>query len=101
MRIISKELRDSARGQECTLRITAICNYNSETTVLAHLPCGHKGAGMKSPDNMAAFCCSSCHSFIDGAYRWDVPASDYLRALAETQMVWIELGLITIKGMKK
>jgi hypothetical protein len=56
---------------------------------------------MKSPDNMAVFACSSCHAFIDGAYRWDVPASDYLRALAETQMVWIELGLITIKGMKK
>lgn len=34
----SKALRDSARGQCCTLQIPGICNSNPETTVLCHLP---------------------------------------------------------------
>ncbi|BBI46989.1 hypothetical protein KPSA1B_105772 [Pseudomonas syringae pv. actinidiae] len=38
MRMTSKKLRASAKGQDCTVRIPAICNYNPETTVLAHLP---------------------------------------------------------------
>jgi hypothetical protein len=101
MRVISQKLRDSARGQCCTFRIPGVCNFNSETTVLAHLPCGQKGTGMKSPDMMAAFACSACHKYIDSENRWRVSAYDYLRALAETQMVWIASGLIKIAGMKQ
>ena len=55
-----------------------------------------KRLGMKSPDNMAIFACAECHAHIDGANRWDVSAKDYLRALAETQAIWIEQGLILI-----
>lgn len=94
--LVSKKLRASAKGKECTLRLEGICCFNPETTVLAHLPCGQKGAGMKSPDNMAIFACAECHAHIDGANRWDVSAKDYLRALAETQAIWIEQGLILI-----
>lgn len=96
MKIISKKLRDSARGRNCTLRLS-VCNGNPETTVLAHLPCGHKGIGMKGPDMIACFACSNCHAFIDGAQRWEVSAYDYLRAIAETQMAWIEDGLMVLK----
>ncbi|MNF14822.1 hypothetical protein D3C80_2171760 [compost metagenome] len=53
---------------------------------------------MKSPDQMAIFACHSCHQVIDGDGRWSVPAADYLRALAETQLTWIRMGLMTIKG---
>ncbi|HHK5888093.1 TPA: nuclease domain-containing protein [Serratia marcescens] len=47
----SKALRDSARGQCCTLQIPGICNGNAETTVLCHLPSpthgmGYKGGGL-------------------------------------------------------
>lgn len=97
MRIQSKKLRDSARGRDCTLRLPGVCNFNPETTVLAHLPCGMKGVGMKSPDNMAVFACSSCHDAIDGRSRVDVDAFDLLRALAETQAYWLEKGLIVVK----
>jgi hypothetical protein len=100
MRVISQKLRDFAKGKECTLRLPGICNFNPETTVLAHLPCGQKGVGMKSPDHFAIHCCSACHSEIDGARRWEIPAQDYLRALAETQLRLIEAGLITVRGMK-
>ncbi|MER2105083.1 MAG: nuclease domain-containing protein, partial [Pseudomonas atacamensis] len=47
MRVSSKKLRASANGQECTVRMPGICNHNPETTVLAHLPCGQKGMGIK------------------------------------------------------
>lgn len=97
MKIVSKKLRDSARGQTCTLRLEG-CGFDDGTVVLAHLPCGHKGVGMKSPDNMAVFACHNCHAIIDGPRRWEVPASDYLRALAETQLEWVRQGLLTIKG---
>ena len=97
MRIVSKKLRDSANGQTCTLRLDG-CGHDDGTVVLAHLPCGQKGVGMKSPDQMAVFACHSCHQVIDGSGRWSVPAADYLRALAETQLIWIRMGLLTIKG---
>lgn len=98
MSIVSKKLRESARGQDCTLRLAGICNFNPETTVLCHLPCGHKGAGMKSPDNIACFGCSACHDVIDGRVKGDYSMSDLLRAIAETQLIWISTGLMVIKG---
>lgn len=55
---------------------------------------------MKSPDNMGVFACRECHARIDGPNRWDVPAEDYLRALAETQAYWVESGLLKIAGVK-
>lgn len=99
MRVVSKKLRDSARGQDCTLRLPGVCNFNPETTVLAHLPCGHKGVGMKGPDMIAVFACSACHDRLDFRARGgDIDASDLLRALAETQMRWVAMGLLKIKG---
>lgn len=99
MRIISTKLRESARGQDCTLRIPGVCNFNPETTVLAHLPCGQKGVGMKSPDVMAVFACSCCHTFIDSHRFGELTARHVLQALAETMMVWVQKGLIVIKGV--
>ncbi|MGE4799277.1 nuclease domain-containing protein [Yersinia hibernica] len=49
----SKALRDSARGQCCTLQIPSICNGNPETTVLCHLPSSTHGMGYKSDDYWA------------------------------------------------
>lgn len=101
MRVESKKLRDAARGKDCTLRIPGVCNFNSDTTVLAHVPCGMKGMGMKSPDNMAVNACSSCHDVLDGRSKsHEVDGWDVVRALAETQMQWIEAGLVTVAGVK-
>jgi hypothetical protein len=101
MRVVSQKLRDSARGKDCTLRLVGVCNFDPATTVLAHLPCGQKGVGMKSPDNLAIYCCSACHDRLDFRVKGDdIDARDLLRALAETQADWIQSGLMTIKGMK-
>lgn len=101
MRVVSKKLRDSARGQDCTVRLVGICNFDPATTVLAHLPCGQRGVAMKGPDNMAVFACSACHDAIDGRRRGvEVAGEDLLRALAETQQAWMRGGLMTLKGAR-
>lgn len=94
-RVVSKKLRDSARDQTCTLRLQG-CGYDDGTVVLAHLPCGQKGMGMKGPDVIACFACDNCHSIIDGRKRGEYETADLLRALAETQVHWIEKGLLKV-----
>lgn len=94
-RVASKKLRDSARDQTCTLRLQG-CGYDDGTVVLAHLPCGQKGMGMKGPDVIACFACDNCHSIIDGRKRGEYETADLLRALAETQVHWIERGLLKV-----
>lgn len=60
----SKKIRESARGEECQVRIPLHCNGNPETVILAHVGSG-SGMGMKSSDLEATYCCSSCHDLID------------------------------------
>ena len=61
------KLRNLAKGQECQVRIPGVCNFNPETTVLAHYRlAGTCGAGMKPPDLLGAWCCSACHDAVDG-----------------------------------
>lgn len=85
-RAVIPSLRDSARGQSCTLRL-ACCNHDPETTVLAHIRhFGWAGTGQKPPDFLAVYACSACHDAFDGRadgpWGWD----DVLRALGETLM---------------
>ena len=95
MKIVSKKIRNSARGQECTLRLPGICNWNPETTVLAHIG-KLRGMGIKCGDNMAIYCCSSCHDALDGRVKSHVDAEDKLRALEETQALLFEAGLMEV-----
>lgn len=63
----SVNLCKEARGRECQIRIPHICNFDAETTVLAHYRLsGISGVGLKPPDSQAAFACSSCHDAMDG-----------------------------------
>jgi hypothetical protein len=60
-------LRKEAKGRGCMVRLPGICNFNSETVVLAHIRlAGVSGMGMKSPDLIGAWACSACHDEIDG-----------------------------------
>jgi Protein of unknown function (DUF1364) len=63
-------LRKLAKGMECQVRLAGICNNNPETTVLAHYRlAGTCGMGIKPPDLLGAWACSSCHDAIDGRSR--------------------------------
>ena len=59
------KLTKLARGRECQVRLPC-CNYNVETTVLAHYRlAGTCGMGMKPNDLQGAWACSACHDEID------------------------------------
>lgn len=67
------DLRKLARGRPCMVRYPGICNGNPETTVLAHVRlAGITGVGLKSPDPLASWCCSSCHDAADGRANSDL-----------------------------
>jgi len=60
------KLRKEARGRGCMVRIPNVCNHNSETVVLCHIRmAGITGTGLKAPDILGAWACSSCHDAID------------------------------------
>jgi len=66
-------LRTFARGKDCQLRIYGVCNYDSATTVLAHIRLGGvAGMGLKPPDMAAVLACSKCHDVIDGREKTDL-----------------------------
>lgn len=96
----SKKLRDSARGEECTLRIPGVCCGDPETVVLAHAPFGGKGMGMKPPDSWAAAACYRCHSVADGREKAGISREEmaecWLRGIAETQARWFQLGYLKV-----
>jgi len=100
MKIISKKLRNSAKGEQCLINIVGACNYRDETVSLCHLPDESNGMGKKSDDISAAFCCSGCHDAIDRrsfSQEFENHKEFYMRrAMIRTWRRWIQLGLIKI-----
>ena len=93
----SKKLRDSAQGQDCTLQVVGVCNYNVETTVLCHINTGGGKMGGKSPDISAAFGCSNCHEWLDQNNGSEIDRLFYTRrAMVRTWLYWIDAGLIVL-----
>lgn len=106
MRIESRHVRQAARGENCTLEILGVCTHDTTTTVLAHLPDESHGIARKPDDVSACFSCEACHSLIDGrAGTWPGDEREhrdwyFRRAQTRTLRRLVELGVITIKGVK-
>ena len=94
--MISKKIRNSARGEDCSFRFPGICNFNPETTVFCHINTKFKGVALKSPDLFGAYGCSSCHDCLDGRKQAEINPQWVLDAMVETQSKLIEKGLIKI-----
>lgn len=100
MSAVSKKIRNSARGEDCALRLSGPDCFNPETTILAHI--GRAGGmGQKCSDNVAIYSCAACHSKIDNfAYDWERHGvnihEELLRALEETQEKLIRKGLLVL-----
>lgn len=60
------KVRQSARGEECTLRFPEVCNWNPETTVFCHSNRQADGKGMGMKARIGAYGCSACHDVLDG-----------------------------------
>lgn len=99
MKVVSKKIRQSARGEECSFRFPGICNFNPETTVWCHINTKFKGMGTKSNDLHGAYGCSDCHDALDGRTIGEVKVKDkyVLDAIVESQMKLIDKGLLVVK----
>lgn len=87
------QITDSARGEQCLVRIPGVCNRDPETVVFAHLNGG--GLAMKHPDTEGAYCCSACHDVLDGR----VPPVGYvgkteLQYTKEELTLWFHEGAV-------
>ena len=82
------KIRQSARDEDCTLRIFEVCNEDPATTVLCHAPFPNRG-GMRKDDWWAAYGCSRCHDLIDGRelviLTKEQAAAIWMPAIKETQ----------------
>jgi len=86
-------LRKLAKGRECQVRLTC-CNFNLETTVLAHFRLsGISGIGLKPPDLLGAWCCSNCHAYVD-SHKDDATELAFALGVFRTQAALIKEGHI-------
>lgn len=95
-------LRKLAQGRDCQVRLQGVCNFNPETTVLAHYRmAGMCGIGMKPNDFCcAAWACSDCHDAIDGRRRTVFSPSEiaqaHLEGVMRTQYALILEGVVKV-----
>lgn len=101
-RIKSKALRESARGEDCLLRIPGVCSWQPDETILAHNPytMGNNGIGIKTDDLFSIYACSKCHDCIDRLEYVEIDPDQLelmaRRAMQATQLKFIEKGLISV-----
>lgn len=65
---VQQSIRDSARGEQCQVRIVGACTHDPEKTIWSHAPLGAAGKGrsIKAIDLAGAYCCTACDAVIDG-----------------------------------
>lgn len=65
----SNAIRDSARGEECLVRIPGVCRGGTEHTIWSHAPLGAagKGMGIKALDICGCYSCTACDAAMDQA----------------------------------
>lgn len=94
------KLTKEARGRECQVRLPNVCNFDPQTTALAHLNMsGISGRGLKAPDELGAHACSECHRCVDSNGETHGLERDYVKlaffeGMARTQYLLIKEGKI-------
>jgi hypothetical protein len=69
---VRQNIRDSAKGEECSVRLVGVCNSDPATTVWSHYPghAGGRGMGTKSLDLAGCYACAACHDAVDLRVRY-------------------------------
>jgi hypothetical protein len=98
----SRALRESARGEACTLQLPGICGGDPATTVLCHVQYEGGVMGGKASDLSACYGCAECHSAIDGRVRARISREELqwfkTRAVLRTLERLVDKGLVNVKG---
>jgi len=92
------KLRESAKGEECLIRLPGVCNHNPDTTVFCHYRL-NTGGSIKPDDFQGAYGCSSCHDEIDRRTRkheFDYVRLAHAEGCFRTQKKLIEKGLVRL-----
>lgn len=73
-----QSIRDSARGEACTVRLPGVCTHDPDRTIWSHcrMPDAGKGGALKSLDVAGAYACTDCDAVYDGQRK---PPSGYTR----------------------
>lgn len=61
-------ITESARGEDCQVRIPGICTHDPATVIWSHARWGAAGRGkaIKATDAAGAYACTSCDAVYDG-----------------------------------
>lgn len=83
----SNKLRQSARGQDCLVRLPGVCSFNPEKTIWSHYrgSAGGKGLSLKSHDLAGAYCCTDCDAVYDGQRKRPPGVSK-----ADVDLAWLQ-----------
>lgn len=62
------KVTESARGEDCQVRIPGVCTYDPATVIWSHARWGSAGRGkaIKASDFAGAYSCTSCDAVYDG-----------------------------------
>lgn len=64
----SNKIRQSARDEDCLVRIPGACTFDPAKTIASHYrgSAGGKGLSHKASDLAVAYCCTACDAIYDG-----------------------------------
>lgn len=72
---LANKIRESARGEDCTVRLTGVCSFDPAKTIWSHarwgaqLGDGGRGMATKALDLCGAYACTDCDAVFDGQRR--------------------------------
>lgn len=105
---MTDKITQSAKGQECQIRIPHGLHHDPETVVWCHAngSAAGKGIGMKSASMLGAYGCFHCHDIVDGRRKppleWtrDDVRLAFWEGHARSICILIERGIITMERGK-
>lgn len=63
---VEQKIRDSARDEDCTLRLDLVCRNDTRTVVYCHSNRLVDGKGMGLKAKRGCYGCFDCHEVLDG-----------------------------------
>lgn len=96
-------IRKSARGEQCTINLSGVCNGDPQTVVWCHENsyAAGKGMGLKARDEFGAYGCHACHMVYDGQHKRPAWLSEEEVDFRFEQAKAASLEILKTKGLVK
>ena len=91
------KIRQSARNEECQVRLPGVCTFDPEKTIWSHARHGSagKGKGIKAIDECGAYACTAC----DAAYDQLIGVPNMTRS--EVDLAWFHGHMRSLVILKR